>query len=796
MKRIFAALLPLMIGATLFAQTLKLPERAPNSVYFCDDEINEELLRLNPHLIEDAKQADALLEQAYQQKLHDLMHKRLNANEPKYVISVVWHVVHANGPENISDEQIRDCMRVMNEDFNKLNADTTDVVSSFQDRIGNANIEFRLALKDPNGNPTNGINRYFSPNLTNNGGENSKINQWDRSKYLNIWVVADIASGAAAYTYRPSSVNSNFAKSADGIITLHNYVGSIGTGNYTRSRTLTHEIGHWLNLPHTWGNGNTPAVSTNCNQDDGVSDTPNTEGWTSCNLNGITCGSLDNVQNYMDYSYCSRMFTKGQSTRMRVALESIIAERRTLWQPATLAATGVDKLLAIDFEVENPIVCFGSPVQFTDASFYNQDTWNWTFNGANTSTSGSQNPLVTFVQPGIHNVSLTVSNNSNSLTLNRPNFIWALPEVGYAVPYQNSFENPNNFTEDVYIINHDTDQVKFEKVNNAAFDGSNSMFLRNAVNSFFNIDEFIVGPVDVSPLQQIDLTWKIAYAQKNGSEGDILRVLVSPDCGKTWRQKYLKSGSALATAPNISSEFTPSALNDWREEGVSNFNSVERNTEVLLIKFQFESDGGNNIFIDDVKISGNYNPVPVQEYPRNNELNVSASPLINWKAVGNVTSYEYQVDINTNFNTSNLVTGIKSYIDLSPNNSDTEEQLSGLLFNTKYFWRVRSITNNVPSAWSPIWSFTVSENGVGMQEKSTSKKSLVFPNPNNGSFQVVFAESIPREIQLFDITGKVWFTRFTSDIQMEISDKNLPKGVYFLRASSNQKSEIIKVVIQ
>ena len=77
----------------------------------------------------------------------------------------------------------------------------------------------------------------------------------------------------------------------------HDYMGVIGTGSNTARHTLSHESGHWLNLAHNWGGTNTPADAGNCSDDDGVADTPNTIGWTTCNVNGNTCGSLDNVQN-------------------------------------------------------------------------------------------------------------------------------------------------------------------------------------------------------------------------------------------------------------------------------------------------------------------------------------------------------------------------------------------------------------------------------------------------------------------------------------------------------------------
>ena len=133
----------------------------------------------------------------------------------------------------------------------------------------------------------------------------------------------------------------------NGIWILHDYVGSIGTGTTGKSRALTHEVGHWLNLDHLWGPNNNPGNSSSCSDDDGVDDTPRCIGVTSCNLTANTCSNdavdgywntdvVDNVENFMEYSYCSKMFTNDQRSRMRAAITSNI--RNNLWQPSNLNA--------------------------------------------------------------------------------------------------------------------------------------------------------------------------------------------------------------------------------------------------------------------------------------------------------------------------------------------------------------------------------------------------------------------------------------------------------------------------
>ncbi len=117
---------------------------------------------------------------------------------PQYIIPIVFHIIHEYGSENISDAQVLDAMRILNQDYRKLNADTSIIVPTFQGIAADAQIEFRLAQLDPNGNCTNGIDRIYSSE-TNVGDDGSKLNYWNRARYLNVWVVKAISNGAAGY---------------------------------------------------------------------------------------------------------------------------------------------------------------------------------------------------------------------------------------------------------------------------------------------------------------------------------------------------------------------------------------------------------------------------------------------------------------------------------------------------------------------------------------------------------------------------------------------------------------------
>ena len=205
------------------------------------------------------------------------------SGEPVLVIPVVVHVLHVFGSENISDRQIYDMIKLVNRDWAMLNPDITNVCANtpFDTLAAPMNLEFRLAQLDPNGRCTNGIDRIYT-HKTFEADDGSKLNQWPRDKYLNIWTVNTLGpptSTAAAYALYPTATL--FYPQGDGVISTSSYVGYNGTSTALNSRTITHEIGHCFDLEHVWGNTNNPWVACG---DDGVDDTPRTRGhYMRCN---------------------------------------------------------------------------------------------------------------------------------------------------------------------------------------------------------------------------------------------------------------------------------------------------------------------------------------------------------------------------------------------------------------------------------------------------------------------------------------------------------------------------------
>lgn len=592
-----------ILGVFLLLVNFIQAQDAPSTseIRYCGQWMMEEaFFNAHPGAREAAEEAEQRLED------ETAVFESINRDE-LIVIPVVFHVIHYNGPENISDEQIFSGIEVMNRDFRKLNPDIDDVITDFEGIAADSEIEFRLAQIDPDGNCHTGINRIVSPLTYVGDGDVKDLIQWPRNSYLNIWVVEN-ANGAAGYSLYPSSVNGAMGAGNDGIVVAHDYTGNIGTSNNYRSRTLTHEAGHWMNLRHPWGNSNSPGDPDNCDMDDNVDDTPLTSGWTTCNLDGETCGSLDNVQNYMDYSYCGRMFTEGQRERMRAAMYSSTAQRNQLWTSANLEETGVSQepiLCEARFMASRQTICVGDSVQFFDASYHGVTEWAWNFGDGG--TSADEMPWHTFDQAGVFDVSLTVSNGVNEVSLTESSYIQVLEIGAMETPFSDSFEAPE-LGENWFMVDVANDGEGWEVVTAAAYTGDRSLRIENWGNDIeYNTDQLITSSMDMSNAAEIVVSYKWAYCYKGNNEDeddtdDRLKIYASPDCGETWSLRRMHRGfTDLPSAPPHVFPFSPNGPDEWNSYTLS-IPYAQFLTENFRLKFEFESRLGNNIFLDDINI--------------------------------------------------------------------------------------------------------------------------------------------------------------------------------------------------
>ncbi len=230
-------------------------------------------------------------------------------------IPVVVHVVYNTSTQNVSNAMIQAQINVLNADFRKLNADVANAPALFAPLAADSEINFSLAQRDPNGNATTGITRTqttltsFTSNnymkYTAQGGHDG----WPSSQYLNIWI-CNLGGGLLGYAQFPGG-----SATTDGVVLLYSSLPGGNFAPYNLGRTATHEVGHWLNLRHIWGDmacgtdyvADTP---THDNYNDGCPSYPH---YSTC-----TGTPVEMTMNYMDYTYdaCMYMFTAGQKTRM------------------------------------------------------------------------------------------------------------------------------------------------------------------------------------------------------------------------------------------------------------------------------------------------------------------------------------------------------------------------------------------------------------------------------------------------------------------------------------------------
>ncbi len=394
-----------LLYAQLPSQSKEASFTSTEKLYDCaTDQMHESLMKQDANYRNNVAANEILIRQmisSQQQKGEDVLR----------ICAVVVHVIHLGEPvgtgTNISDAQIRSAIAALNNDFRRVG-------QGFNTHPNGAdvNIEFSLAVRDPSGLPTSGITRDNGNGVAGYAANGivpanelavKAINNWPNTDYYNIWVVSKIegseGAGTQGYAYLPGAPNGR-----DGTVVLFNAFGT--TGNLKAfanlNRTMTHEMGHALNLYHTFEG--LSCTQVNCaTQGDFCCDTPPTVSGNTC-ATALCAGAQ--VENYMDYTkeICKNVFTNDQKARMRAAL---LGPRASL-----LSSQGCIPLIppVSNFSTINNSTCQGGSVSFTDISSMAPNVWNWSFSGGTPASSNVRNPVITYNTPGVYPVSLTASN--------------------------------------------------------------------------------------------------------------------------------------------------------------------------------------------------------------------------------------------------------------------------------------------------------------------------------------------------------------------------------------------------
>ncbi|MCF8297554.1 MAG: T9SS type A sorting domain-containing protein [Saprospiraceae bacterium] len=273
---------------------------------------------------------------------------QINSTKAVITIPVVVHVVYRTTAENISDAQVFSQIDVLNEDYRRTNSDASSTPTLFKPVAADVEIEFCMAQQTPQGTWFNGITRtqttvsefYQSSDnvkFSSQGGHDA----WDKNKYLNIWV-CNLEGGLLGYAQMPGG-----APITDGVVILYSAFGRVGAvqAPYNKGRSATHEVGHWLNLYHVWGDDGGA-----CWGSDNVNDTPNQadENYGCPSFPQSSCSNTsDMFMNYMDYTddACMNIFTQGQKERM---LATMNGARIYLKTSPACNILGVDEVAMIN----------------------------------------------------------------------------------------------------------------------------------------------------------------------------------------------------------------------------------------------------------------------------------------------------------------------------------------------------------------------------------------------------------------------------------------------------------------
>lgn len=585
----------------------------------------------------------ALLENIARQELQTQQFTRQNQELRRTaaapVIPVVVHVLYNAPAQNITDAMIQSQIDVLNHDYSATNTDISNVSAEFQPVIGNPNIQFALAIRDPNGKATNGILRKqtnkssFSysqeeAKYSSKGGDDA----WPSQSYLNIWVVPQIGGSGGTilgYATFPGTVPA----AEDGVVIAYDRFGlnTISAEN-NLGRTATHEVAHWLNLYHTFQDGCAGTNSTTCEtRGDLVCDTPPAKQDNyDCSIKNTCTESPDEhndmVMNYMNYAddACLVMFSAGQATRMQAALNGPRASLLTskgLTPPivATLNASlenisGVSGNFCTNVIYPSLTIRNGGTTSTINSISYTYkvdngtaQTLSWTGSLAIGSATTITPPAVSGLSNGNHTYEVNITKvngqtdgNPEDDLLTKSFIVLPVQDLPYSESFENSGQLPNGWS-----INNPDNSKTWELTNAAAINGTYSIVANNFEYENGRIDDLS------SPLIAIgsdaELKFDIAYklfteVTQDENYSDTLTVLASADCGITYDVLYKEFGTKLTTGePYFTSDQFVPAANEWKTKTIDLRNYEGKTTRII---FRNTSDNENMLYLDNVRFEG------------------------------------------------------------------------------------------------------------------------------------------------------------------------------------------------
>jgi hypothetical protein len=716
---------------------------------------------------------------------------RLNASST-FRVPVVVHVIH-NGEAvgsgtNISDAQIRSQLRVLNDDFKRLNADTTETPNEFSTVAGKTNIEFILAKQTPAGISTTGIVRVKGSKSQWSINDNAVLKSqsyWPAEDYLNIWVT-DIASTILGYAQFPISdlpglEDAKNSRLTDGVVLDYRIVGSNQDGsfnltnNFNRGRTATHEIGHFFGLRHIWGDDD-GACSGN---GDYVQDTPEqADKSNGCPSHPqVGCNTRVMFQNFMDYTndVCMNLYTKQQIERMLTVLENSprrasLLNSNGLYDPAPVnndlaiqeiisppdrACTGiVDASIRIKNNGINNVASTkirltvdATVIETKDVSISLRPQEETEINFAPFDMIGGDHEI----NFEILQTNLTddgkVNDNIKSITTKIPDQI--------TTPFTETF---NSLPASWEIINDDEMTWAITQTN-----ANEVLYLKFFQSKGEEEQDVIITPViDLSQATSPFLTFDVAYGRyQNHADGLEVHVLLNCDDDLTSsRVIYAKYGEQLATVASTTAAFSPSNGNQWRHEVIDLSAFIGKPN--VQIAFVGVNGNGNNLYLDNIAVKADVSEnIALKHvmYPTPVQCSNEVQPVLRVQNEGSERIQTFKIEYGVNNQATNIMSVSE---DLSPGSQtnvtlplvtldDGENKLSFKVIypngfrdidSTNNFMEVRTIVNNdedkIPlrknfdAGLNEVeWQIVNPDSNTNWEIRSTNNNKSLYFNGNN-----------------------------------------------------------------
>ena len=775
----------------------------------------EDDMHQNPEFYQSISEKNQSLKQEFERIQNNLDISSLRStSDNKKIIPVVVHIIHDDGPENVSDEVVQEAIDALNRNINGqsnlFESRTPDVFAALR---GVPNVEFRLARIDPNGESTNGIVRVKSP-LTNEPSPRNavkSVSYWNSYQYFNIWVIKKFlpeSNGNTLLGFAQFPFSGSMA--TDGVVLIYSEF------NDPSSSTLTHEAGHWLGLCHPWDCG-----AGTCG-DDNIFDTPpareanygvsfnNFPYHVGLQNQGCIADSMnwagEMFMNYMDYTpdQFTTMFSKGQVEVINETLEgdgTVPGFRQYMWSEVNIDETGTSdgflpptctKQLNIFENNDAYQVCIGEETWFRSNSriFGNSiSSVEWDF-GDGTITSGSYNgqlghyELHTYANEGTYDVKFKITYDEViKVRASDPSLIPATdPSLIQAI------------TTDKIV------QGTQDELNNMSASNISSHYI-DSLGKYWGLE---------------DTTFYRGKVQETIYEYDYTNTCVT---------EIVKTGF-ITVSPSVSSNSSPEEYsfetgigNDWTVADNSAEESIWTNVNGSYSGFEW-SNGSlvvNNFERVKVGVIGGYTEIVSKSF----NLSNFSTPAIKFSwagaALNTFPTNEITVHYSTNCGENWLSLGTLDPVTTSragyiatnfvPNENDwldtvlTKNALKNNNIKLKIAYSAGTTAHN--NIYIDNIKIGEASSLFNENNNSISQKISVFPNPLDESSSILLENFGGQEtsIDIINILGEKVYNIFEGVIQSDYLEINNLRarikkdGIYFVRATSSSNKSFTKKII-